>query len=92
MTEHATDLRLRFVHPRNPEQHRDARRFFIERSFFEHAVITSHLAVIGRERNDRVVELTGFFKDVEHSADRVVDDLDVAKVLRSKLAPTRFLA
>ena len=43
-------------------------------------------------RPPRVIELTGFFKDVEHSADRVVDDLDVAKVLRSKLAPTRFLA
>lgn len=90
MAKDTVDAFLVGVEPRDTEEEGDASRFFIEGTFFPHAVIASHFAMIAGKCENGVFHLAGFFEGFDDFAHGVINDFDIAKVLCALFAPSGF--
>ncbi len=61
---------------RPADQHRDVRGGFVGIGLAPEVVVAGHVAVVGGEEDERVIEHAALFKRLQNKADLLVDEAD----------------
>ncbi len=76
--------------PRGRDDQRHLQRLFVQVVLHNHLVPPTAFAVIGREDDDRVLQVAGIFQSVEHAPDLRVDLFHHPIVAPEVVAPLEF--
>lgn len=74
--------------PGNANHHRHLDRRFVERAFFQQAVVADHVPVIAGENHDGAVGQPRVLERRDDPADLPIHERDVAIVVGAQVAPT----